>query len=208
MTTNTPNTPPPPSSAEVQNRVPYDRRTVEWHNVGLQRAYLADIYYYLLAASWRKLLGWAFVSYVAINFLFSLLYFIGLDGITGAQPGSFSDAFFFSVQTFSTIGFGAMSPNSPYTHVLVTIESFAGLVAVALTTGLIFAKFSRPTAALRFSEKAVIHDRDGVPHLHLRIVNERQNEILNAHLTASVLIEETTNEGHTMRRIYRLPLVR
>ena len=111
------------------------------------------------------------------------------------------------MQTFSTIGFGAMSPQSLYTHALVTAESFAGLVAVALATGLIYAKFARPTAAIRFSEIAVLHDRNGVPHLHMRMANERQGEIVNATIAASISIAEVTAEGSQMRRIRKLPLV-
>lgn len=186
----------------------YTQRQIQWRNIGLNRSYLVDIYYYLLATSWRKLFGFAFVSYLLINLLFGMLYFWDLGSINGARPWYFSDAFYFSVQTFSTIGYGAMSPTSLYTHTLVAIEAFIGLVSAALITGIIFAKFSRPTAALRFSEKAVVHNVNGVPHLHLRLANERQSEILNAHVTLSALIEETNNEGMTMRRVNRLPLVR
>ncbi len=196
----TPNTLSQPSA--------YPQRQIQWRNFGLNRSYLVDIYYYLLAASWRQLFGFAFASYLLINLLFGLLYFWDLGSISGARPWHFSDAFYFSVQTFSTIGYGAMSPTSLYTHTLVTIEAFIGLVSAALVTGIIFAKFSRPTAALRFSDKAVVHNENGVPHLHLRLANERQSEILNAHMTLSALIEETNSEGVTMRRINRLPLVR
>ena len=183
------------------------RRKITWRNIGLERRISADIFFYLLAASWMKLLGIAFVGFVLINLLFALLYLFNLEGVANAEAGSFADAFFFSVQTFSTIGFGAMSPQSIYTHVLVTVESFAGLVAVAVMTGLIYAKFSRPVAAIRFSDIAVIHDRDGVPYLHMRLANERVGEIVNASLKASISVAEVTAEGSQLRRIRRLPLV-
>ncbi|NET73983.1 MAG: ATP-sensitive inward rectifier potassium channel 10 [Sphaerospermopsis sp. SIO1G2] len=181
-------------------------RRPQWEITGLDRKMFMDLYYYLIAAPWSTLLGLAFGGYLIINFFFAALYFFGLDGIANAQPDSFSDAFFFSVQTFSTIGFGAMSPQTPYTHLLVTIESFAGLVAVALGTGLIFAKFARPTAAVKFSKKMLIHNRDGVPHLHLRFANQRVSEIYNVRIGVSVLVDEYTSEGHNIRRNHRLPL--
>jgi inward rectifier potassium channel len=204
MTTN-PN-PEPTSQTTPSPRNLYAERAIQWRNVGLQRSYLVDAYYYLLAASWPKLFTFAFFSYITINLLFASLYSLHLAGLSNAT--SFADAFFFSVQTFSTIGYGSISPTSLYTNIIVTLEAFTGLIAVALTTGIIFAKFSRPTAALRFSDKAVIHDENGIPHLHLRLANERYSEILNAHLTLSALIEQTSNEGITMRRIHRLHLVR
>ena len=145
---------------------------------------------------------------MAINFLFAILYYVGLEGVTNAAPNSFSDAFFFSVQTFSTIGFGAMSPASPYTHILVTIESFAGLVAVALATGLIFAKFARPKGALDFSNKMLIYNRDGVPYLHFRMSNQRLSEMYNMKIRVSAVIQEISSEGHQIGRNLILPQVR
>lgn len=183
------------------------RRTINWKNIGLERKVSADIYFYLLSASWGKLLAISFSGFVIINLLFALLYYLDLEGIANARPGSFADAFFFSVQTFSTIGFGAMSPQSAYTHLLVTLESFAGLIAVALATGLIYAKFSKPTAAIQFSDVAVLHDRNGVPYLHMRLANQRMGEIVNASVKASISVAEVTAEGSQLRRIRQLPLV-
>ena len=137
----------------------HTQRGPMWEVAGLDRKPLSDFYYYLISASWSSLLALAFGGYFIINLIFAALYYFGLDGVANAQPGSFSDAFFFSVQTFSTIGFGAMSPQSPYAHFLVTIESFAGLIAVALATGLIFSKFARPTAAISFSDNILIYNQ-------------------------------------------------
>ena len=184
------------------------RRLPRWEIDGIKHKPLADLYYYLIAVSWTNLLALSFGGFVLINLLFAVLYFVGLDGVSNAQPGSFSDAFFFSVQTFSTIGFGSMSPNSIYTHALVTIESFAGLVAVALATGLIFAKFARPNAAVDFSEKILIHNRDGVPHLHFRLANQRVSEIYNMQVKLSAAIREETSEGHQITRNIILNQVR
>ncbi len=169
---------------------------------------VSDIYYYLLEASWLEILICAFGGYLIINTIFALLYLLGGNAITGAEPGSFFDAFNFSVQTFSTIGFGTMSPTSSFTNLLVVGESFAGLVAVALGAGVIFAKFARPSARVIFSKKMVTHNRNGMPTLQFRIANERRREIYAAHMQVSMLVEEMTEEGQSMRRFYNLALER
>lgn len=168
-----------------------------------------DLYFYLLAASWGRLLAFSFVLYLAINAAFAELYLLGGDCINNAQPGSFMDAFAFSVQTFATIGYGGMTPKTPYANLLVTVESFAGLILVALCTGLVFSKFARPIHRLAFSKNAVIHLRNGVPCLLFRIANERcEDSILNCSLSAHALFEEVTVEGQHMRRFQELTLER
>ncbi|MEL6177859.1 MAG: ion channel [Myxococcota bacterium] len=169
---------------------------------------LSDMYYFLLSAGWWRLMVLAFLSYIVINVLFAVLYMLGGECIENAEPGSFSDAFWFSIQTFSTIGYGSMSPITLYAHVLVTLESFAGLIGVAVGTGLIFAKFARPSARVGFSDNMVVHRRNGIPCLSFRIANERVSSIVDAHLSVNVLLEEVSAEGHSMRRFYPLKLER
>ena len=192
----------------INERDDIGQRRPTWEIDGAIRNPVTDLYYFLIAASWARLLMLSFGGFVAINFLFAVLYFVGLEGITNAEPGSFSDAFFFSVQTFSTIGFGAMSPASPYAHVLVTIESFFGLVMVALATGLIFAKFARPKGAIDFSDKMLIYNRDGVPYLHFRMANQRLSEMYNMKVRVSAVIQEISAEGHQIGRNLTLQQVR
>ncbi|MEM8856900.1 MAG: ion channel [Chloroflexota bacterium] len=200
------------TQAEIQDwineREDIGQRRPTWQIEGANRSPMADLYYYLIAVSWTRLLALSFAGFVAINLLFATLYYVGLEGVTNAQPGSFSDAFFFSVQTFSTIGFGAMSPSTPYTHILVTVESFAGLITVALATGLIFAKFARPKGAIEFSNKMLIYNRDGVPHLHFRMSNQRMSEVYNMKVRVSAVIQEVSAEGHQISRNLSLPQVR
>ncbi len=98
------------------------------------------------------------IAYVAINTLFAWGYLIGGDCIANADPGSFSDAFFFSVQTLTSIGYGAMYPTTIYADILVTIEALVGIVGIALMTGLAFSKFSQPTARVMFSQVATISE--------------------------------------------------
>lgn len=125
-----------------------------------------------------------------------------------ARPGSFLDAFFFSVQTMASIGYGVMHPRTTYAHTVVTIESFIGLLGLAITTGLVFARFSRPTARVLFSQVAVIIPHNGVPTLMFRAANKRGNQILEAQLQVSLLRDEISLEGEFMRRFYDLKLLR
>ncbi len=116
------------------------------------------------------------------NALFALAYLAGEDCIANARPGSFLDAFFFSVQTLASIGYGAMFPKTTYANVVVTIEAMMGLVGIAVLTGLAFARFSRPTARVIFSRVAVIAPHNDVPTLMFRAANKRRNQILEAQL--------------------------
>jgi inward rectifier potassium channel len=118
------------------------------------------------------------------------------------------DAFFFSVQTMATIGYGAMYPQTDYANLLVSIEALVGLLGVAMATGLTLARFSRPSARVLFSRVAVIAPLNGLPTLMFRVANERRNQILEAQMGASLLRDEVTEEGQYIRRFYDLKLVR
>jgi inward rectifier potassium channel len=166
-----------------------------------------DLYHYLIGASWWSVIGVISLGFLLANLLFAVAYVL-TDGIAGARPGSFSDAFFFSVQTMGTIGYGIMSPKNFAGNVLVTLESLAGLLGLAVATGLVFAKFSRPRARVIFTRVAVIAPRDGVPTLMFRMANERANYIAEAQLSVVLLRTETTLEGETLRKIHDLHLVR
>lgn len=175
---------------------------------GLPNSYLHDLYHLLLASSWPRILALFVGSYATANAFFALLYVLGGDCIAGARPGSFADAFFFSVQTMATIGYGKMVPSTLWSNALVTVESFIGLSGLALATGLIFAKFSRPTARVLFSRVAVMTTRDGVPCLMFRMANQRGNQIVEAHAHVVLARNEVTIEGEAVRRLYDLHLTR
>ncbi len=176
--------------------------------VGQKRAFQGDFYHYVLGRGWIALTSIVFGAFIISNAIFSLTYLLVPGSITHAAPGSIVDAFFFSVETMATIGYGEMAPANTYAHVLVTIEAFAGIVGFALVAGITFAKFSRPTAKVLFGNRAVIALRDGVPHLMFRMANWRHNEIVQAQLSAVLMVSETTAEGDSMRRLIDLPLER
>ena len=176
--------------------------------IGIQRRPTRDIYHFLLRASWGVLFGLFVAFYLTLNALFAALYTLDDQAIVNAQPGSYRDAFFFSVQTLATIGYGNMAPHSFYAHVLVTIEALVGVVSFALAAGLMFAKFSTPTARILFSTHAVITKRDGVPSLMFRMANERTSQVVEAQLRVTITRDEVTVEGERMRRFHDLKLLR
>jgi inward rectifier potassium channel len=167
-----------------------------------------DLYFWFMQGSWTRLLSLLMGGYLALNVVFAGLFMV-MDGtIRGADAGSFRDAFSFSVQTFSTIGYGAMSPANAYGDVLVAIEAAVGLLAVALATGLVFAKVARPESKVLFSRPFCITTWNGKKTLMFRAGNARGNEVVDAQITVSILQDELSPEGHHFRRLHDLELTR
>jgi len=167
-------------------------------------------YLLALSVSWPVFLALVALVYLAINLLFAGLYLIDADGIAGGarEAVTLAEAFFFSVQTLGSIGYGVLHPVSLYAHLVVTAESLSGLLFIALTTGLAFARFSRSTARIRFSKLAVIHAYNGEPTLSFRLANERHNGLLEARLRVFLAVDEVSREGHRLRRLKPLVLER
>jgi inward rectifier potassium channel len=175
--------------------------------LGLSRRRFSDLYHRLLNLTWPRLLGVIGGLYIGGNMLFALVYWLDPNGLENAS-GNLLDCFFFSVQTMATIGYGKMVPHSLFANFMVAIEAFLGLLSLAMITGLLFAKFSRPTARVMWSQVAVISTREGVPSLMLRMANERGNQIVEAQLRLVLARNETTKEGEKVRRFHDLALVR
>jgi inward rectifier potassium channel len=173
-----------------------------WHS------HWRDPYHLILTIPWQGFTALVAGTYFGANVLFALLYLAGGDCIANAAPGSFWDRFFFSVQTFGSIGYGTMYPKTAYANWTVTIESLLSLVGIAMLTGLAFARFSNPTARVAFSDVATISPHESVPTLSFRMANQRSNQILEAQLKVFLLRDELTAEGQYIRRIHDLPLVR
>ena len=170
-------------------------------------------YQQLLTVSWTGFFAIVVALYLLINALFALAYFAeGSTALMGPGAdmlgGHFSQAFFFSVQTFATIGYGQIGPNGFVANALVTIEALVGLIFQALATGLLFARFSRPTASILFSHRAIIAPYNGGLSLQFRIANRRKNEIIQ--LEAQVLFSamQPDGRGGLVRRYILLPLER
>jgi inward rectifier potassium channel len=175
--------------------------------LGLEDSRLSDLYHFLLTESWPTLLAGIVLIFVAINSVFAIIYMID-RGVENARLGSFGDAFFFSVQTMATIGYGKMSPDTIIANIMVSVEALIGLIGLAMVTGLVFAKFSRPTARVRFSRVAIVSNRDGIPSLQFRMANMRANRIVDVSARVVFARQERTLEGEEMRRFYDLKLQR
>jgi inward rectifier potassium channel len=168
-----------------------------------------NFYHWLLGTSWTSFLVLVIFVYLGANLLFAFAYLACGDGaITHAAPGSLLDAFFFSVQTMATIGYGRMTPVGNWPNAIVTFEAFFGIVYSALTTGLAFARFTRPTAGVRFSKVAVVGSHDGVQTFKFRVANDRSSHIVEAQLRLWLIAESMTAEGERYRRSVELPLHR
>lgn len=177
-------------------------------SIGLDASPWRDAYHRLLTMSWPRFFGLLVGAFLVVNGLFAAGYLAVADGIDAARPGSLADSFFFSVQTLATIGYGRMAPRSLAANVLVSIEAFAGMIGLAVTTGLVFARFARPTARVLFSRVAVIRPWEGVPSLMIRMANARGNQIAEARVKVTFLRQDRTAEGETTRRVHDLRLVR
>ncbi|MEM9006747.1 MAG: ion channel [Cyanobacteria bacterium P01_F01_bin.86] len=167
-----------------------------------------DLYHLLLTISWPGFVGLLMAVYFLVNGAFAIAYLMGEDAIANANPNSFLDAFFFSVQTMASIGYGAMYPQTDYANLLVVIEAFVGLLFIAMATGMIFARFSIPTARIFFSHYAVVAPFNDLPCLMFRTANKRRNRILEAQIWVTLVRDEVTEEGELFRRFYDLELIR
>ncbi len=168
-------------------------------------------YHLLLTVSWGKFLSLMTLSFILINAAFALGYLAcgegALSGPAGDPHSRFWQAFFFSVHTFATIGYGNIAPIGMAANLIVVIESLAGLLATALITGLIFARFSRPTARIVFSRQAVIAPYKNITGLMFRITNARKNQLVDVDVKVNLSLYVSGN-GPTNRRFHQLQLER
>jgi len=189
-----------------QLRTTIGNRDVILH--GVVRAVLPDLYHYLMTVTWPKLFATIAALFLAFDFLFGCLYDLQPHSIANLDPPGFAGTFFFSVETLATVGYGDMHPQTFYGHTIAMIEMFVGLMMLALVTGLMFARFSRPRARFLFGRRAVIRRVDGRITLMFRVANARQNVVQEASAKLRLLRDEVTPEGLRLRRIRDLKLVR
>lgn len=175
---------------------------------GLHFNFWADLSHRCMTASWPAFIAGAAVIFVVVNAIFAGFYWIGDQPIANVPDGSYLDYLYFSIETLSTAGYGEMHPQSHYGHFVATVELFVGIFSMSLMTGLIFARFSRPSARLLFANNPVIAIHNGEPTLMLRFANERNNVIGNASVRLWVLKNEISKEGGQLRRFTELTLAR
>jgi inward rectifier potassium channel len=175
---------------------------------GLAHADLRDSYHLVIALSWPRFILLAIAVHLAINVGFALIYLVQPGAIANAHPGSLADAFFFSVETSATVGYGEMYPATLYGHIVCTVEIFVGVSFTALATGLLFVRFSRPRARILYAANPVVAMHAGHPTLMIRIANGRRGLLYDAAAHLSLLLSIRGEQGEVFRRVYELQLAR
>jgi len=167
-----------------------------------------DLYFYFIEGGWGRVFGSLIFLFLVSNVVFASLFMLEPGSIAGGRPRSFADAFFFSVQTMSSIGYGALTPATVYGNVIVTVEAALSIIAIAIVTGVVFAKVSRPRASVLFSDTVAVTDMHDERTLMFRVGNARGNDVVDATVAVTVMIDEISPEGIHLRRLHELPLAR
>ena len=181
----------------------------EFVKVGLSRFDPHDPYYFAISLNWRRF-GLLFAgAELAINILFATLYTLRPGAIANEPAGNrFVNAFYFSLETLATVGYGEMYPGTPYGHVVSSLEIVTGTVFTAIMTGLLFIRFSKPRAKMLYATHPVVTTNNGRRTLMLRIGNARTSLLHNATATIHALVRSVSQEGQIQANIIDLPLIR
>lgn len=175
---------------------------------GLDAPVLGDFYHRAMTVSWPVFFSSFALIFLGLNVIFALIYRLGTAPIANTRPGDLTDLFFFSIETLATVGYGDMHPQSLYGHMVSTAEIFTGMSGLAVVTGLVFSRFSRPRARLLFTRHPIIGPHDGRTCLMLRIANARHNPISEATAKLWIVLLVDLAEGGRYRRFHELILER
>ena len=184
-----------------------DLRGLTAVKVGASRFSLDDPYYLVLAMRWPTFIVSVFAVLLVVNTFFATLFWLAPNSVGNTRPGAFYDAFFFSVETLATVGYGTMTPATLYGHLIATSEIFVGMFLTALITGACFARFARPRPRLVFSNIAVVTPYEGRQALMVRVASRRLQGISEATARISYLRDEAVGATR-FRRFSELKLVR
>jgi inward rectifier potassium channel len=190
----------------ASRRVKIGQREIFTH--GLSREVFHDLFHHFMTVSWPRLFATLGAFFLIFDVLFGFLYALVPGCVANLNPPGFAGAFFFSVETLATVGYGDMHPQTFYGHSVAMTEIFVGLMSLALITGIMFARFSRPRARFLFTRNAVVRPIDGKLTLLIRAANQRQNVVQDAFAQLHMLRDEVTEEGFRIRRVVSLPLIR
>jgi inward rectifier potassium channel len=191
---------------EKPQLVRFGHREIE--TLGLSQGFWTDLYHRAMTVYWPVFFGSAAVLFVTLNAVFGFLYWLGHEPIANAEGNGPLAYFYFSIETLATVGYGDMHPQTDYGHLIATVEIFTGMSFLAVMTGLIFARFSRPRARFVFADTAVITRHEGRQALMIRTANARHNTISRANARLWLIRAERSREGDQLRRFYELRLDR
>jgi len=199
-------------SQQVNSRMMNRDGTFNVDRDGMSIVKSMSMYHWLITISWTKFLSILSAFYIVINFMFAFGYYLaGSDALNGTDSTTmtnhFWNCFFFSVETFATIGYGALNPRNLSANWLMTFEAFFGLLSAAMVTGLLFARFARPNAKILYSNNALIAPFKNGKALMVRIINQRTSQLINieAQIIFSIMQEK---DGRRVRQYHTLPLDR
>jgi len=182
------------------------RREIETR--GLADNFWTDLYHRSMTVYWPVFFGTAAAIFAVLNAVFAFLYWLGKDPVANVAGNEPLGLFYFSIETLATVGYGDMHPQTNYGHLVATVEIFTGMCFLAVLTGLIFARFSRPRARFIFADHPVVTVHQGQPTLMIRVANARNNTISQATARLWLFRVETTLEGYEFRRYHELLLDR
>lgn len=171
-----------------------------------------NLYHKLITMSWAKFAVFSLGFYLTVNLAFAIIYYIiGIENLMGIDSNhglsEFWEAYFFSSQTLTTVGYGRVSPVGYITNIIASVEAFIGLLSFSIMTGLLYGRFSKPIPRIRYSEKAIIAPYLDINGLMIRLANEKSNQIIN--VEASVIFSRNeTVDGFIKRKYYGLDLER
>ena len=189
-----------------RNEVSIRSGQVEFVKVNTDAWKWRDVYRWLLGLRWPQFAAFVGSLYIGLNLLFAGFYSLQQNSIAGRTTHWFLDCFFFSVQTLATVGYGHMYPQTLYGHIVSTVEIMTGVFLLAVMTGLIFVRFSRPIARVVFSRSMVIAPLNGKPTLMVRIGNENHHSMVEAKFRIMFSRDEQLAEGGDFRYFYDLKL--
>ncbi len=179
-----------------------------FHTIGGETEFWSDLYHRSMTASLPIFLVAGLALFLFNNIFFACLYALDPGAVSNVASPHFLNLFFFSVEAFSTVGFGEMHPANTWGHTVFSFEGFMSVIETAGLTGLIFARFSRPRARILFANHPVIGTYGGHPTLMFRLANARQNFISDATVQLWILRDEINKDGPRYRRFHEVPLAR
>jgi inward rectifier potassium channel len=190
------------------NRMRVRQTPFDLRKKGVARFDLRDRYHLAVAAPWPAFVLAAVIIVMALNIIFALLYALKPGAVANLAAGDVLHAFFFSLETLATVGYGEMAPASLYGHIVASTEILLGMTFVAIFTGILFVRFSRPQARILYPDSIVVTPHNSALTLMVRIANGRLTMLTHASANLTLMTDETTHEGHSFRQVHDLRLVR
>ncbi len=173
---------------------------------------LDDLYSFFIEISWAKFFVLILLAYTLMNVVFGLVYtFIGIEEITKRTGNVFSDflnGFFFSAQTLTTVGYGGIAPHGITSNLIAAFEAMIGLLSFSFITGLLYGRFSKPRAAIKFSENLILREFKGERALMFRLMNSRKTVMIEPKIRVTLSLTEKDETNASVKKYFELKLQR